>query len=64
MLHFTPPGYVQCDLCACIQPLSAVITYLDGHVCAVHKPQIEAQLAHGQQPYNYGATIRQQKKDE
>lgn len=44
MLHFTPPGYVQCDLCGCTQPLSAVVTYLDGHVCSVHKPHLSAEL--------------------
>ena len=39
-----PNGIVQCALCCCAQPLSQAIAYLDGHICSVHKRDVEAQL--------------------
>ena len=56
-----PKGYVSCDLCGCIQPLSGVISYLDGQVCTAHKHQIEAQL---DVEANYDAILRKQSEQE
>ena len=43
--NFTlPNGIVQCDACGCYQPLSNTKSYLDGQICIVCVPGVEAQL--------------------
>ena len=40
-----PKGIVLCNVCGCAQPLSATTVFLDGHMCDVHKPPVDAQLS-------------------